>query len=253
LHLRMKFVLLCIWLCIPALAPADFAVDFGVADKPPLTSVTPNDVAPGFYDFAPDPEFGGGGPGDSYFTISPISRVVSGVTVTVQGGGNGAVYQDYTGEMADVSGISGDLLEERVRVVQADLNLTLTNLSAGTYTFTGFHHDAGATQSSLPFDIFVNEGSGERLAYGAVLASTGFTPTSISTTSFDIFSSGSPISIRFDGGGAGLNLINPVLNGFTVTSVPEPSAMTLAALVITTTFTTRSIRRRKPRSQARTF
>ncbi|MGE0761393.1 MAG: PEP-CTERM sorting domain-containing protein [Pirellulaceae bacterium] len=226
-------------------------VDFGVADLPSVGSNTPNHVATGYFDFSVVPQFSGNSRSDFVNTgTGSISRTFAGIGVTLFSSpppNNGFTFDDYVGEIADVGSVPGDLVEERVRIVQGDLTVRLSNLTAGNYLFTGFHHDAGGVSNALPFDIYVNNGSGELLAVANVETSIGLSPASVSVSQFGFLATGGDIFIRLDGGGTGANLINPVINGFQVASVPEPGSLVLLSVL---GVLAAAHRRRQPRSKA---
>ena len=198
----------------------ELKVDIGVADIETKTSSTPNEVQSGFSDFSFAPEFDGGAPYDFvFFGPSGNSALISGVTVSITGGGNGPYFFD---NVIDVNGSLGDLVEDGVRNIEAALDVNLTDLPAGTYAMTTYHHRSDLTAGSLTFDILADTGAGFQTVASSVGTSTGPDPASISTATFQFTAGSDPVVVRLNGG-------NPVLNGFTVVPVPEPASLLLLA------------------------
>jgi hypothetical protein len=211
-----------------AAAGIDLKVDIGVADNDNFVSSTPNEIQSGFEGFSATPEFNGGGGGD-LVNLLTTSRNISGVAVTLTGGGNGLMFFDT---VTDVTGALGDLLEDSVGTADADLTIQLSGLPAATYSFTGYHHSTGLSQvPPVGFDIYVNTGSGESLAASDVATTIGFDPQSISTSNFQFTATGAEVIVRLDGefipGGFS---IPTALAGFTIIAVPEPHSGLLLAL-----------------------
>ncbi len=219
-------------------------VDFGVADIGDVTSITPNDVQSGFSGFSVNPQFAGV---PSQYDLVNIgvgseTRTFAGsVDVTISGTGNGATFFDFA---TDVTHALGDLLEDGVGVIEADLILTLKGLPAGAYQTTTYHHNAGVANAGLPFSILVNNSSGETTAATNVPVTLGFTPASVSSATFQFTATGlNNVVIRFHGGGDFQNPINPFLNGFTLVPVPEPSSWLLLVLGMSALGWVRVVRR----------
>jgi hypothetical protein len=208
-------------------AAVDLFVDFGVADVDTFTSSSPNQVQAGYSDFSVDPTVNGTPVSDLALGVPSASRNFSGVTVSVQGGGNGMVFHDL---VTEVNHALGDLIEDGVSVPDADLTITVSGLPPGTYTWTGFHHTA-ADGGTLPFDIYVNTGLGESLAAADVDASFGFNPVSVTTSEFSFMATGADVVVRLDGE-FGDPITSPFLNGFSMVQVPEPASGLLLALAM---------------------
>lgn len=206
------------------------AVDFGVADIGTINSITPNDVQAGFDDFSIDPEFAFGDRDSVNVGAFTESRTFAGIEVHLSGSANGPTITDYG---TDVSHPLGDLTEDVARVVQGNVRVELLNLSAGMYTMTTFHHDAGLTAAPLPFDITLDTGGGPATVASDVATSFGLAPSTISSESFPFVADGaSPVTLELVGGGQFPDLISPVLNGFTVQTVPEPAAIVLLLVAL---------------------
>lgn len=208
------------------------AVDFGVADiegshgSPDeiQSGFAPFVVTPSFPDALPDDENIGGG------LTQRQSRTVDGIEIAIWGTANGPTFHDH----GDVSGSHGDLVEDVVRVVQGNLQVDLVNVPEGTYAITTYHHFAALSEPAPLFDIALRTDAGEFLtAASGVATSFGFSPSSISTQSVMFAANGTDtVSIRLVGGGDYPDLINPILNGFTISVVPEPSTGAVAGLAI---------------------
>ncbi len=208
----------------------ELRVDIGVADDGVHTSVTPNDVQPGFSDFSVNPQFGGSGSQD-FVAPGPsgASKDISGVTISILGAApaNGPVFYD---DAPDLTETLGDLAEDGAFNIQGNLDVELSGLPAGTYQMTTYHHQSDLQSAPAPFDILADTGSGLTTVASGVTASFGFSPVTISTATFQFTAdSGTDVLIRLTGTPATLY---PVLNGFTVIPVPEPSSWTLAALAV---------------------
>jgi hypothetical protein len=213
-------------------AAVDLRIDFGVADNDSFTSSTPNEIQAGFSGFNFQPEFNGSPTQDVVFVFPQITTTqnISGVNVSIHGGGNGLTIYDFA---TDVAGPLGDLVEDGTFTFDADITVTLNGLPAGVYVMTGYHHLAdppGGLPTPFPaFDIYVNTGSGESLAAADIVASTGFNPESITTSNFQFTATGADVVVRLDGEFVGSS-IPAILNGFTLVEVPEPTSGALLAL-----------------------
>jgi hypothetical protein len=204
-------------------AAVDLRVDIGVTDSPSFTSVSPNDVQAGYSAFNADPKFNGAGSTD-FTNYLNVSHVISGVTVSMAGGGNGLAFYDGP----DVAGPLGDLAEDGAYVVDDDLTLRFTGLPAGTYQMTMYHHYASQTVAPPPFDIYAGS-SPEVLVAADVAVSSGYNPSSITTSSFLVTTDGLGLLVRLDGQFVPVaqQSIPVYLNAFTLINVPEPGSACL--------------------------
>jgi hypothetical protein len=207
-------------------AAIDLRVDIGVADDDNFTSVSPNEVQAGYSGFDADPQFNGGGSQDFRNALN-LSRVVSGVTISMAGGGNGLLFYDLT---TDVTGPLGDLAEDGVFVVDDDLTLRFTNLPAGTYQMTMYHHQANLIAVPPPFDIYLGPDPGAILVAQDVAVSSGFNSPAVTTSSFQVTSDGILLLVRLDGNFLPGPSIPVFLNAFTLIEVPEPTSGLLLGL-----------------------
>ncbi len=192
------------------------SVDFGVADTA-TDFGSPNDVASGFFDFA-SPTGPVGNP-DFYSTLGPIAKAIGPYSVEVfrPGASNGIIFVDG-GNMSS-AGTLNDLLEDHVS--EFGLGLRIRGLSPGNYSMTSYHHLLGGTAPST-FGVFRSAGA-LYSQIGTVTTSFGANPAVISqsTLNFAPDADGS-VNFRFGDG-----LIRGYVNGFTLTSVPEPNSLTM--------------------------
>lgn len=204
-------------------SPLTLGVDFGVAHSG-------NDVQSGFYDWSAVDSGGwsiGGYPYEYAVVGSPDSRVISGVTVTL----NGGVYIRDIG--AEVSGTLGDLLEEGLYTnagAGANVILTFAGLPTGTYTMSTYHHIQDTTQSWGSDEITVDTGAGYGAVLSSVFASTGLDGSSPGVNTFSFTADGSnPVMVRV---AASNDAFDVLLNGFQLeqqgaNAVPEPGSLLL--------------------------
>lgn len=189
----------------------DIHVDFGVADADPPISGNPNDVYSDYYDFSVVEE-SVNNLGDKAGSPGPTSRIVNGVAITVgPGTGSGGVaWRDRPGE---VNHPMGDLLEDLIfgDTSVNGLILTFSGLAEGFYSITTYHHDPQWT--NIIALITVDTGQGETTVASNFPASTGWSPTTISTATFEFYANGlDDVAIRvipFD--------YSAVFNGFDLT------------------------------------
>lgn len=230
------------------------AVDIGVVDAAGFNSLTPNEVATGFSDLSATPNFHASGNEDfrSIFPSQPqLSGTIGGVVVTIATApaSNGLTYFDSVAEMPDVGDISGDLTEDGVRGFDGGgpaITVTLSGIAAGIYELTTFHHDSlAATGNSNSFDVDVDGGNGFIEIADSILASSSSTPGSITTVVGTFVATGGDIVFRIDADSASLPV---TMNGFSLSAVPEPSA--LGFFMISGFACTRS-RRRSPIQRSR--
>ena len=77
------------------------------------------------------------------------------------------------------------------------MDITVSTLQAGTYTFTGYFHDSNVGHN--PFDLSVNTGSGFSLMVDEANFSTGTSPNPVGISSFNFTSDGTnPVIFRID-------------------------------------------------------
>ena len=214
------------------------AADIGVADGSFL-SVSDNQVQTGFSEFSVLPiadglseagfDFRNGEAGFPSFT-----QTYGNLAATVSAGtpSNLEVY-DYSPTSDPTSGVThplGALVEDGVRAKSDNLFLTLSGLEAGEYRIRTYHHYSRPNSGNPAFNIFVNTTGSEdpTPVEENVVMSLGLTPTDITSRAFNFTADGTnDVVIRFEGGGMVPNLISPTLNGFELSSVPEPSTFGL--------------------------
>ena len=130
-------------------------------------------------------------------------------------------------DRGDLVGSLGDVGEDFI-FDGSPLELVLSDLKAGRYAMTTYHHDIN--QEHATFDIFVTDASDTlRLVADDVTHTTGSLGDPASTT-FELFANGTDdVMIRF----ARISATDGVaLNGFSISLVPEPGTFLLAVLGI---------------------
>ncbi len=177
-------------------APAqDFYIDFGVADANPPISSNLNEVFPGYSDYSLLEE-SVNNLGDKAGTVEATTQVVNGVSFTLNSlAGEGTAWRDRPG---DVTHAQGDLLEDHVaaNTSTGGLVLTISGLPQSSYSMTTYHHDA--QWANVIESVSVDVGSGETTVASNFPASTGWSPTSISTVTFSVVVSGTEdVTVRF--------------------------------------------------------
>lgn len=213
------------------------AVDIGVADTPAFyDSFSNNDVQVDFSAFSVAPlQDGNSSPafdlGGTDSTSSFTSPSFNGITATISANsGLDLEVYDFSPTSDPASGVNhplGDLAEDGVRAVGADLFLRLSGLNGGLYEITTYHHNGLATTPGTAFDIYINTtGTEDPTAVEKdVVATVGSDPLTIASRTIAFQAElGTDVILRFDGGfvvpgGA----ISPVLNGFEIARVPKPS------------------------------
>ena len=207
----MPLIVAMVGLCACAALPDTLSVDFGVSDSP-VAGPSANDVENGFFDFSV--------PSDEINNVPPVANTIVSslgtggtVRVTVSGVTQGCFWRDRDVEK---TGTLGDLAEE-FAACGTDLALTLSDLRAGFYTMTTYHHDQVYTTPAWPADTSVGIDM-------IVVASGGGTSTVVTD---DVVSAGQaepPTSVTFQFSANGVDDVvvtfkdrvggNPVLNGF---------------------------------------
>lgn len=221
MHWLNRLILAMIMCSLGDVARGDtiLAVDFGVRDL--ANPASPNDVETGFSDFSVAPLRSGSDLRNIGLTTE--TRTFSGIDVSLSGTANGPTFFDLA---PDVSVTNGDLLEDVVRVIQGDIQLVLSNLAAGSYSMQTFHHVSNLSSAPPLFSIDVDNGSGSTTVANGIETTFGYAPGTVSTRTFQFTADGTnDVTILFDGGGPSGNTINPALNGFTLSSMPEPSGV----------------------------
>jgi len=153
------------------------------------------------------------------------SNVGTGENVAIAISSDGTIDDRDRGALVGGAGLSlSDLLRDFIFSSQTNatyLDITLSTLKAGTYTFTGFFHDNTVVHD--PFDLSVNTGSGFVRMIDEGTSSTGTSPTPAGKASFTFTADGTnPVSIRIhdlDGPADG----SAVIGGFIlVANTPGP-------------------------------
>ena len=153
-------------------------------------------------------------------------NTVGGVQVALTGvGASGFGFRDRS---PDVTGPIGDLLED-FYFATSRIELAFTGLAAGQYEITAWHHDAGYIQSILKVQV-----NGTDLLNGvaATTGSNGTSPApSKSTVSFYSDGLGADNVFYIETQNTRQNTDTAViLNGFTLSTVPEPASLALVGL-----------------------
>lgn len=170
-----------------------------------------------------------------------VAATTASTTVTTELGVGGSMTIDVLLEGYDdrdrgaLTGGPGltqsDLLRDFIfRKNAGGLVIQLSSLKAGTYSFTGFFHDNGSNQGTgqlhVDRDGYGVGTLGEEEMVSSFDYSTGTAPTTVGTASFTFDADGiNPVAIVLR---ASSNA--HVINGFTVTAVPEPSTAVLLGL-----------------------
>lgn len=201
-----------------------FGVDFGTGTQ---------DVASTFNAFS-SPGSGDAGIGGTSTRTFSTDYAVGG-TLTVSAKSETSNNLDFC-DRGDVTGsLVGDVIEDQIKNQVGGVELTLTDLAAGTYLMTTWHHDASGGAAGNLIDILVSDAlSSNRLVTDDLLTTGGFAPSAIASATFEIVSDGvNPIVILFDdANAAGNSDRETALNGFQLVLVPEPATAAMLALGI---------------------
>jgi hypothetical protein len=181
-------------------------------------------VEPGFQTFS-RPDATSGTQSQSF--ASPFAATGTDITVTVDGA-------DAFRNRNNMSGPDGNMGESFV-FGNDTLTLTLSNLAAGTYELTTYHHDASFQQSD--FNVLLTDAANtDALVASNVLSSTGTLPADIALVNIDIIADGvGDVILQFiEPGLTDVNIIP--LSGFELTqvsaaAVPEPASIGIWGLL----------------------
>lgn len=220
----------CVLLVAPVEAELVLAVDFGTQDRAPDDiGFSSNRVQSGFQDFAVGPEDSNDG-GD-FFTVAPptpsITRIYGPYTVTVADphpASNGLFFVDS----GTVNHELGPIAEDAVGSSGSELVLTIEGLLAGPYSMTSYHHLAGFPLGDYRIgEIVARSGSLSETLATLVPVSVGFSPQTVSSSTFQLtVQNNEPLVLVF----TGFQGIEPDLNGFALTRIPEPSSIGLVSI-----------------------
>lgn len=183
-----------------------------------------HDIQQGFVSFERGTAAGADDESESFFTPFGVNDVVT-ATLT-----NANVFRDRRTSGNPVAGPLGDLAESFF-AHQDELILTLSDLEAGNYEITTFHHDSQTDHGGFRIELLDANGLVSDLGL-EVDASFGTNPSEIGTAMFKFAADGAnDVIIRFFEGPNSPNSI--VLNGFTLNTVPpvpEPTTAVLSLL-----------------------
>lgn len=182
-----------------------------------------HDVQQGFVSFERGLNAGADDESESFFSPFGVNDVVT-ATLT-----NANVFRDRSTTGNPVAGPLGDLAESFF-AHQNELILTLSDLEAGNYEITTFHHDSQTDHGGARIELLDANGLVSDLGLD-VDASFGTNPSEIGTATFSFAADGvNDVVIRFFEGPNSPASI--VLNGFTLNSpqIPEPATAILLGL-----------------------
>lgn len=221
------------WLLMAASASAELvlAVDFGSQDRAvDDTGFSANRVQPGFEDFSVGPEESGAN-GDGFVIVPPLpsaTRTFGTLSVAVSDGhpsSNGLFFSDF----GTIDHMLGPLADDFV-ASSGDLVLAIDGLSAGLYEMTTYHHYFGLTDQRFIGEILATS-NGEMTSVAAhVPISIGASPQFVSSATFQFLSDGTNETEVVFKHEPPLGV--PLLNGFSITRVPEPSTVILAGAIL---------------------
>jgi len=190
-------------------------VDFGAAGQ---------QVHPGFQAFTRSGDIDGPVAATFDSVLGTSGQVT--VTVDAENTSNTIDFRDR-GDSSLVN--IGELIDDQIMNQSGGVQLTLSDLAAGEYLMTTWHHDLSGAADGL-LDILVSDALGsDRLVADDLAISTGDNPLNLAQASYRLFSDGaSPIVIFFDDAFSG-NVRTP-LNAFSLVAVPEPGTFALLLL-----------------------
>ncbi len=194
---------------------AALQVDFGAAGQ---------QVHPGFQAFTRSGDIDGPVAATFDSVLGTSGQVT--VTVDAENTSNTIDFRDR-GDSSLVN--IGELIDDQIMNQSGGVQLTLSDLAAGEYLMTTWHHDLSGAADGL-LDILVSDALGsDRLVADDLAISTGDNPLNLAQASYRLFSDGaSPIVIFFDDAFSG-NVRTP-LNAFSLVAVPEPGTFALLLL-----------------------
>jgi hypothetical protein len=210
-------------------------VDFSTLDASAQnTGYSPNRVQDGFSDFSYGPE--NAQPSKDQAVLQPpfpgasptITKTFGSIGVTVSDPGpasNGLIFVDE----GTVNGSYGKLAEDYVIPSALNLRVSLSGLAAGSYLMTTYHHIPSLSNQYNLTGITIDTGTGASTVATNVPVSIGYSPTSIGSAAFQFTADGSHDVVMTVKGNS-FSTVRGVLNGFEVSSVPEPSTALLAGL-----------------------
>lgn len=128
-----------------------------------------------------------------------VSNVGTGGNVMIAISSDGTIDDRDRGALVGGAGLPlSDLLRDFIFSSQTNatyLDITLSTLQAGTYTFIGFFHDSTVVHD--PFDLSVNTGAGFVCTVDEGTCSTGTSPNPVGKGSFTFTADGAnPVTIR---------------------------------------------------------
>ena len=158
--------------------------------------------------------------------------------------GNALVLDDRDrGQLGGGAHPLSDLLREVVYITanpdtvgNGTLDVVVSGLNAGQYSFTGYFHDNVVDHIAMDVELSVDGGNSFLQVVDDALASTTTTPATIGSATFPFTANGTDaVHFRIIGQGGTTNFATSetaILNGFEVHAVPEPTSLLLAGLGI---------------------
>ncbi|QDU26773.1 Hemolysin, chromosomal [Anatilimnocola aggregata] len=135
------------------------------------------------------------------------------VTITLPGGVDDRDRGPITGGSSQGA---SNLLRDFIFRNTGTLDITISNLQASTYTFTGFFHDVTSSQGTV--DLFINTGSGFIQQVDNLPYSIGATVAEAAVGTFSFTADGvNPVIVRLDSSG-----VNDIINGFIIEAAILP-------------------------------
>jgi len=211
---------------------ASLYIDFGLSGSP---------VEPGFQAYTATNASPASFTAQSYSAFSAVITVLPSWTGTppdsglrmVDRSGTNLKPSDAQAGLRDWIGIDG----RSGQAVGSDLVLTLSDLPAGNYSWTSFHHDMVAIGGGV-IDVTVADANGLSTSLSAVTISShasagGSDIANAATLSLTFDSNGTdPVSMTFHNQNSPSGNLDGffVMNGFMVDVIPEPGTLSLVAL-----------------------